>query len=494
MFKDQRGVFLNIIKWFILSTAIGAIVGVAAAAFLFILDHSISTTTSFPFYYVGLPFVFILTSFLSKRVFPKDTDFSTDAAINKINAYKPISLISAAKAFFLPVLTISAGGSAGKEAPCADVGAGLASFSARLLKLSNEDRRKLMICGVSAGFAGVFGVPISGAIFGLEVLWVGYIFYEVMFPALVAGITAYQVTSALGVTYIYHPIPVVPVFTEGFFLKILFAGLFFGLISLLFIEIMKLFRVVFRYISIKFSFFWKAFTGGAILVAVGLLLSPEFLGLGMEETNAILHGSAEPSFALGSLFKMITTAITFSAGGVGGIVTPIFFIGSQAGAVLGEFLQIDPATVAALGVVAVLAGATNAPLASSIMAIELFGPQIAPYAAVCCVISFLVTGQRSVFAKQRVSFDKTISDPELAVSHTHRKRMPVKKASFLKLAKHLIPQEENQHKYVKRKKESGNSSAAAEKTGEKEISKSIFKHLMPKFKEQEQNVDKDEKK
>ena len=164
-------------------------------------------------------------------------DFSTDSVIHKINAYEPVSLVSVAKAFLLSIATMAFGGSAGKEAPCADVGAGLSAFFGKLLRFSAKDTRKLMICGVSAGFAGVFGVPVAGALFGLEVLWVGHLFYEVMFPALVAGITAFQVTSWLGVNYIYHPIAFTPVLSEQFFLKMIVAGLFFGVVSVLFIEI-----------------------------------------------------------------------------------------------------------------------------------------------------------------------------------------------------------------------------------------------------------------
>ncbi|WP_424244093.1 H+/Cl- antiporter ClcA [Elusimicrobium posterum] len=454
MLADQRGVFLNIIKWFFLATLIGVVVGIADAMFLFLLDYSMDATGENPLYFMPLPFVFYLVFLLSKKIAPKSTDYSTDAAINKINSYRPVDIISTIKAFFLPILTISFGGSAGKEAPCADVGAGLGSLTSRIFRLSTADRRKLMICGVSAGFAGVFGVPISGAIFGLEVLWVGFIFYEVMFPAFVAGITAYQVTSFLGVKYVYHPITVAPVFSEGFFIKVLFAGIIFGLVSLVLIEVMKFARVMFRFISFKYSAFWKCFIGGSILVLVGLVISPDYLGLGMDQADAVLHG-AEPRHTFGFLIKIFTTSITFAAGGVGGAVTPIIYIGAQAGSVMSTFLELDPATVAALGVVSVLAGTTNAPLAASIMAIELFGTAIAPYAAVSCVISFMMTGSRTIFSKQRISIfskdaldDKPVVDKE---SRLTQATMPVKRASIIKLTRHLIPHSNPKEKNKKKK-------------------------------------------
>lgn len=124
----------------------------------------------------------------------------------------------------------------------------------------------------------------------------------------------------------------------------------------------------------------------------------------MNGINEALSG-VELQSPFGFFYKILSTSITMAAGGVGGIVTPIFFVGAQAGAMLADVIGVDSATLAALGLVAVLAGAANTPLAASIMAIELFGPAIAPYATVACVISFLITGQQSVYPNQRISWD-----------------------------------------------------------------------------------------
>ena len=404
MLNDSAHSFFHICKWFFLATLIGVIVGALDAAFLKLLALAIDTRNTVPCFYVALPFALYVVALLSHKIAKPHKDYSTDAVIKRINTGRPVSLWSAAKTFVLSVVTIAAGGSAGKEAPCADTGAGVSSFVAWLLRLSPQDQRKMMICGVSAGFAGVFGVPVSGALFGLEVLWVGHIFYEVMFPALVAGITAFGVTSYLGVRYIYHPLSFAPVFSEQFFLKVVLSGLFFGLVSVLFIEISKLARVVFRYITLRRGMFMTCMVGGLILVLIGHFSSVLYLGLGMDGINGALSGAPLES-PFGFLYKIITTSVTLAAGGVGGIVTPIFFVGAQAGAMLSAFLQVDSATLAALGLVAVLAGTANTPIAASIMAIELFGAQIAPYATVVCVISFLITGRQSIFPHQRISWD-----------------------------------------------------------------------------------------
>lgn len=448
MLGEHKNNVISIIKWFVLATVIGCIVGVLDALFLTILDKAIAFRNGIPLFYLGLPFILYGVALLGRKVARRHKDYTTDSVINKINSYRPISFISILKGFTLSIVTMVTGGSAGKEAPCADVGAGISSILARWIHLNAQDQRKMMICGVSAGFAGVFGVPISGALFGLEVLWAGHIFYEVMFPALVAGITAFQVTSFLGVDYIYHPLHFVPVFSEQFFLKMIVAGMFFGLVSILFIEITKFIRVLFRYLTLKTRLFWSCVTGGLLLVAVGYFISPLYLGLGMPGIESVLSGSA-PDSPFGFLYKMLTTSITFAAGGIGGIVTPIFFVGAQAGAMLADFLHVDSATLAALGLVAVLAGTANTPLSASIMAIELFGPDIAPYATVACVISFLVTGQQSIYPSQRISLeggktgDCAAAEDISPVAPNRPIKIPYRKTMFKQalkqMTKHLIP-------------------------------------------------------
>lgn len=417
MLDESAHSLLYILKWFILATVIGVVVGVLDALFLKTLDQCLHLRNQVPLFYIALPLGLYVVALLARKTAKAHKDYSTDSVIKKINEDKPISLLSITKAFFLSIATMVLGGSAGKEAPCADVGAGIGSFLARVLHLSVTDQRKMMICGVSAGFAGVFGVPISGALFGLEVLWVGHIFYEVMFAALVAGITSFQVTSYLGVNYIYHPLAFAPVFSEQFFLKMIVAGVFFGLVSIVFIEISKFTQVLFRYITTRAGMFWTCIAGGLILVAFGYFVSPLYLGLGMAGINGPLSGAPLAS-PFGFLYKIITTSVTLAAGGIGGLVTPVFFVGAQAGAMLSEFLRVDAHTLAALGLVAVLAGTANTPLAASVMAIELFGAEIAPYATVACVISFLVTGKQSLYPHQRLARDsgKTPDEPFLPLN------------------------------------------------------------------------------
>ena len=477
--------FFSILKWFLAATVIGIIVGFFNALFLNLLSRSINFTNSYKFYYLFLPFALMLVNYLANKVYPKDKGFSTNAAIASINDKKPISLISSLKAFFLPILTIAAGGSAGKESPCADVGAGVGSFISKLFSFNANERRKLMICGVSAGFAGVFGVPISGAMFGLEVLSVGSIFYEVMFPAFISGITSFQITHMLGVEYVYHPLQLSALNIDSSLWHVFLAGIFFGLVSLLFIEILRLTQVLFRYISLRFSAFWKCFIAGALIILITLLTSDIYLGLTMQRVDAILNG--DNAATMGFLFKILTTSLTFAGGGVGGLITPIFFIGANAGYFFAHLLGLNTITFAALGLVSILAGVANTPLAASIMAMELFGADIAPYAAVSCIVSFLITGQRSIYDKQRFHFDKNISDDDdddlTEQTRPQLENKLRKRNFFLSMVRHLIPQESSSNTAAKKEKqttpEPQEHKPQDKYSAKKSLTETLFGHLFP---------------
>lgn len=402
-FSEGAVRFLDILKWTILATVIGVITGLATTGFIKLLNWSTDFTNQYPYYFIFLPIILVLNAVFLYKIFPSSDCHTTNKVIEAIHKLLPISFASIIKAFFAPILTIAGGGSAGKEAPCADIGAGFGSILSRILRLSDADRRKLMICGVSAGFASVFGTPIAGAIFGVEVLFVGSLLYEVLFPSFVAGIIGYHVSSGLGITYFYSPLKLIPVFTKFFFFKVILSGIFFGICSLLLIETMKLFQKIFE--NMKLNIIYKALIGGTVLVALTFLFTVKYNGLGIETIQSCLKGEGIVWYAF--LLKIVFTAITLSFCGSGGIITPIFFIGATAGSLFANALRLDSATFSAIGLVAILSGAAKTPIAASILAVEIFGAEIVPYAATACIISFLMTGKISVFSSQVIGVEKT---------------------------------------------------------------------------------------
>ncbi|GBE06125.1 MAG TPA: voltage-gated chloride channel [Nitrospirae bacterium] len=403
---EESVLFISIFKWFFLATVVGIFVGSSTAIFLKALEIGTLLTGQYTYYFIMLPAAFFLSSLTIKYLAPEAEGHGTEKVIEavhkrsgKINPMVvPIKLVAT-------IITISFGGSAGKEGPCAQIGAGISSVISGLLKFNNQDRKKLVICGISAGFATVFGTPIAGAIFGVEVLFVGGLLYDVLFPSFVAGIVGYQAATMLGITYFHQPLQFVPMFSSLLFVKVCLSGIFFGLCAFVFIQLMKKMEQLKK--KLKMWEPYKGLIGGAALVMLVFLFSERFLGLGLDTISSALEGrDLNPLIFLG---KMLFTSITLSFGGSGGIVTPIFFIGATSGNAFANIFGLDVAMFSAIGMVAVLAGAANTPISASIMAVELFGPAVAPYAAVACVISYLMTGHRSVYPSQVLAVTKSPS-------------------------------------------------------------------------------------
>ncbi len=398
--------FVSIVRWVILSTITGLLVGASASLFIKTLDLAVKIQEHIEYYFLLLPLGLFFSTWIISR-FAKDAEgHGTEKVIEAIHKKNgkikpevvPVKLIAT-------VITIMSGGSVGKEGPSAQIGAGVASSIAELLKFSPEDRRKLVICGISGGFAAVFGAPIAGAIFGVEVLYIGNMVYDVLLPSFISGLISYKTALWMGITHIYNPITFLQGFTMVMFLKVLIMGIVAGIVASIFIETLKFSEFIAS--KIKGNRLQKALVAGLVLVGLTFLTGKRYLSLGMEDIYASLAGEKIPF--LSPFLKIIFTSITLSFGGSGGIVTPIFYVGATFGNIFSNILYIPASVGAAIGMMALLSGATNTPIASTVMAIEIFGPSIAPLVAIANVISFLMTGHRSVYPSQILGMKKSES-------------------------------------------------------------------------------------
>ncbi len=420
--KEETVIFISVLKWFFLSTAVGLIGGISASFFLKTLDLSINFLSTYKNYFYFIPLLFPLVVFINKNLFSRIQELSTDDVIKSFHKTEKISILAAPKIFITSIITISAGGSAGREAPCADICASIASFFSRFFSFKEKDYKKMVICGVSAGFASAFGVPLTGALFGVEVLFVGQLLYEALFPSVIAGVISYYISSLMGVHYFRNPILLSDIPAGNLLIKSLFAGIVFGIISIFVIEIMRKGRKINK--KLRLNIYLKSVIAGILIVLFALIFSTDYLGLSINQTISFLEN--KPSNYYDFFLKTIFTMLTLCFGGSGGIITPLFFIGASSGNSLAQLMgENNLAFYSALGLVSVISGTLNTPLAASIMAIELFGPSIATYAIIASVVSFLITGHRSLYPSQILSFQKSMSVNVIIDAETEERRVEI---------------------------------------------------------------------
>ncbi|MBI5887981.1 MAG: chloride channel protein [Deltaproteobacteria bacterium] len=404
--KEETIIFLGVVKWIVLAAIVGIITGLSTTLYIKALNAAIGIKGYSDYYFLLLPLGLLVGAILIKYLAPEEKTSGANLAIEAVNRHSGrIRFILVPIEFIGTILTIAFGGSGGKEGPSVQIGAGLAAFFTGLLGLDDHDRKKLVVCGMCGGFASVFGAPMTGALYGVEVLAIGSIMYDVLLPAFVTSIVSYHVSSHFGITYFYHPIKIVPAFSNMFFLKVLAAGVFFGVCSFAYIEGLHLAKKLCA--KIKFLMIIKSLIAGSVLVVLALVFSTRPLGLGLDVMESAIEGGAVSWYD--PILKIIHTGITLGFGGLGGKVTPMVFVGATSGSVFGSFMGVDPSMFAAIGFVSLLAGASNTPIAASVMAVELFGAEVASYAAIACVVSFMITGHRSVYPSQILAIKKSSS-------------------------------------------------------------------------------------
>ncbi len=305
-------------------------------------------------------------------------------------------------------LTHLFGGSAGREGTAIQTGASLADQLAHPLRLAPASRRLLLMAGISAGFASVFGTPLAGAVFGIEVLAIGSLTYDAIAPCFLAAFIGDLTTRYIAQTWLpgaHHTLYSIPEVPTLHVLPIVYAslaGIAFGLIAMLFARATHTVAHLARRTIPRPEF--RPFIGG-LLVTAAVFLSgtTRYIGLGVPTIVASFHERL-PTYAFA--VKFLLTTITLGSGFKGGEVTPLFFIGATLGNALSHLLPLPATLLAGMGFVAVFAGAANTPIASTLMAVELFGAEAGAYAAIACVVSYLFSGHSGIYTSQRVGRSK----------------------------------------------------------------------------------------
>lgn len=411
----------QLVKWLAIAFVVGILSGTASAALLVSLEWATSWRESHLWIIALLPLGGLLSGLIYHR-FGKSIEAGNNLILEEVHNPKDIIPLRMAVLVLLgTVLTHFFGGSAGREGTAIQMGASLADQLTKLLRFNSEDRRILLMTGMSGGFGSVFGIPMSGTLFGLEVLAIGKFRYDAIFPCLIASVVGNRVTLLWGLRHPIYPVPFVPNITIVGLVSAIVAGAIFGIVAMVFAklthEISHLFKAKISYPPIR-----PLLGGTLVALIVWASGTTKYIGLGVPTIVDSFSTQQHPwDFAA----KVGLTALTLGAGFKGGEVTPLFFIGSTLGNALSLFLALPMPLLAGMGLAAVFAGAANTPLASTLMAFELFGHQAGVYAGIACIVSYMFSGHAGIYGSQRIGLSKYSSMAEeegLSLAHLPQAR------------------------------------------------------------------------
>tara|TARA_B110000261_G_scaffold160537_2_gene200338 strand:- start:61 stop:1290 length:1230 start_codon:yes stop_codon:yes gene_type:complete len=389
------------VRWTIISFFVGSLSGSASAWFLIFLKWAGKCRNENIWIISLLPLAGFLVA-LSYKYLGKEVQKGNNQLIEEVQQPKKIiPFIMAPLVLVGTVITHLFGGSAGREGTAVQMGGSIADQLSRYVKFTQWERKVLIMCGISAGFASVFGTPMAGAIFALEIIFIRKIKYDAIIPVLMSAFIANYVCDLWPITHTHYQIASVPSFNFQNVSLVILASVLFGLVSVGFSVGMNLLSSVFKkYIK---NMLFRPVIGGVIVASLGYLLGYKYLGLGVPTiVESFTKQQGGEVFAI----KLILTVITLSAGFKGGEVTPLFYIGATLGSALSLVLPLPISLLAGVGFVAVFSGATNAPLACSIMGLELFGIEAGLFIFLACFVAFFVSGNTGIYSSQIIGRKK----------------------------------------------------------------------------------------
>lgn len=382
-----------ITKWLIILIIVSLTVGTASAFFLQSLDWVTQIREQHIWLIALLPLAGLMVGLLY-HYYGKEVAAGNQILIDTIQ--EPARKIPFKMAPFIylgTIITHLFGGSAGREGTALQMAAGIAAQLSNPFKLTESDRRILIIAAIAAGFGSVFGTPLAGAVFGVEFIFVKRIRYNAILPALIASYGADFVTKLWNTPHTTYVIDFVPTISFLNIFYTIIAGCLFGLSAVLFIQLLKYCKSFFN-TFISYPPFRPLVAGVVITVAVFSLNTTQYIGLGIP---IIVASFQTPFVWYFFIIKMLFTAVTLGSGFKGGEVTPLFFIGATLGSALSAFIPLPTPLLAGMGFVAVFAAASKTPIASSLIAVELFGIEPALLIALGCSIAHIVSGKNSIY-------------------------------------------------------------------------------------------------
>lgn len=389
------------IKWILLAGVVGGLGGVIGSVFHLSIDYVTELRIEHGWILYLLPIGGLVIAAIY-GVFKKKGKLDTNRVLEAVASEEKVPLVMAPLIFVSTVLTHLMGGSAGREGAALQLGGSIGYNVGKVFRLNQNDMHIIVMAGMSAVFAALFGTPLTAAVFALEVVCVGVMHYAALVPCVIAAMVAFGIAGLFGLSPVHFDGIVLTNVNALVLGKVALVSVLCALVSILFCSAIhycehgmdKLFK----------NKYLRALVGGAVIVGLTLLAGTrDYNGAGMDVIERALGGEVNwEAF----LLKIVFTAITIAAGFKGGEIVPAFFIGSTFGCLAGSFLGVDAGFAAAIGFVAVFCGVVNCPIASTMLALEVFGSENILIFALVCAISYMMSGSFSLYKSQKIVYSK----------------------------------------------------------------------------------------
>ena len=392
---------LYFIKWLVLATITGVLTGLVGSAFAHGLTFVTGLREQHPQLLLGLPVGGLLIVWLY-HISHRDHDKGTNMVLAAVREQDTIPVRTTPLIFISTIITHLFGGSAGREGAALQMGGSIGNGLARLLHLERKDVNCMIMCGMSGAFSALFGTPMAAAIFSMEVVSVGLMYYAALVPCVVSSLVALGVAKFLGVHGESFTILTMPEWELVPAMKIILLAMLCAGVSILFCMLLHHFS---DFAKKKFQNpYIRVVVGSVVIILLtGLLGTTDYMGAGMPVIERAMEGEVRWS---AFLLKMVFTAITLGIGFKGGEIVPTLYVGATFGCLMGQLLHISPSLCAAVGMASVFCGVTNAPISTLLIALELFGMEAFPYMMLGIAVSYMLSGYSGLYHSQRIVYSK----------------------------------------------------------------------------------------
>lgn len=399
-------------KWVIFAAITGAIVSVVSSAFYFVLSFVtlVREQNNWIIYLLPVAGLAIVGLY---RFMKYEKDGGTNLVISAIHSGDKIPLRMTPLIFISTAITHLFGGSAGREGAALQIGGSIGNALGTFFQFDEKDTHVIIMCGMSAAFSTLFGTPMAAAIFPMEMVSVGVMYYMALVPCVVSSLTAHGIAVLFGIAGEAFHITGIPALHLFPSVKVVAVAVICAFVSIVFCEFLH--KIEGLYKKFLSNPFWRILAGGTAIVILTLLVgSNDYNGAGMHIIEHAVEGEVHwEAF----LLKMLFTALTIGAGYKGGEIVPTFFVGATFGCLLGQFIGLSPSLCAAIGMISLFCGVTNCPISTLLISFELFGYEGMPYYLLAVAFSYMLSGYSGLYRSQKIMYSKYKTD--FINRHTH---------------------------------------------------------------------------